>query len=144
MALHHLLVRSVHVLGMALLVGGSIAAWAALRWNVGEPPRVASGYEWLFWSVVGAMVATGVGNLGAMAPAVPGPGTTWGETLSLKLLVLGGLLVGSGIRVLRLVETSGSDARTDDGRRDNLRRPYAATAWVLVGLIALAEVLAHG
>lgn len=136
MALHHLLVRSVHVLGMALLVGGSVAAWAALRWTDADPRRVAAGHEWLFWTALGAMVATGVGNLGTLAPAVPGPASAWGATLTVKLLAVLGLLVGSAARVLAV--------EGGRGGRGGLRRAYAATVWYLVGLLALAEVLAHG
>lgn len=133
MTFHHLLIRFVHVLGMALLIGGSVAAWAGIRWDVGDSVRIATGYEWLFWTTVGVMIATGVGNLGVMAPAVPGPGTAWGLTLTVKLLSFVGLLVASAGRLLVVAV-----------REDGLRLWYAGTAWYLIALLGLAEVLAHG
>lgn len=138
-ALLHLLVRSVHVLGMALLVGGAAFTWGYLRWvaSSGETGlAVAAGYEWLFWTALGTMVVTGVGNLGALAPAVPGPGTAWGGTLMVKLLAVLGLLLGSAVRTLLVDRVRTAPA--------TLTPWYGATAAYLVGLLALAEVLAHG
>lgn len=169
--LSHLLVRTVHVLGMALLLGGGALTWVVLRWTdpptatdpadrartapdtvggsdsadeaavsstgVGVgPPAVAVGYEVLFWTALGAMVVTGVGNLGALAPAIRGPGTAWGATLTVKLLAVLGLLVGSALRSLVVERSSGAPRA--------LSPWYAATTASLAGLLVLAEVLAHG
>lgn len=171
-ALSHLLVRTVHVLGMALLLGGAALTWVSLRWTdtptatvpadgartapgtdagsespdgatsapatgaVVGPPAIAVGYEALFWTGVGAMVVTGVGNLGALAPAIPGPGTAWGATLAGKLLAVLGLLIGSALRSLVVERSSGAPRA--------LSPWYAATTAYLTGLLLFAEVLAHG
>lgn len=145
----HLLVRLVHVLAVAVLLGGAVLAWATLaraddrRGSAREALSVAASYEWLFWGAVGVVVATGVGNLGAFAPGVPGPGTNWGGTFAVKLLVVVGLLAFSAGRtvLVRLVASRADAARTATGP---LGSAYAITAVVLAVALALAEVLAHG
>lgn len=149
MALVHLAVRVVHVLGMALLLGGAAFAWGCLRWRPGggdgDALAVAAGYEWLFWGAAGAMVATGVGNLGALAPGVPGPDTYWGAVLAAKLAAVVGLLVGSIARTFLVTQarTRACDVHPVPVA-GILRRSYAATAVYLAGVVVLAEVLAHG
>lgn len=138
----HLLVRWAHVLGMALLFGGSLLTWALFR--DGRPIRAAATYEWLFWAGAGVLVATGVGNLGALAPAVPGPGTAWGRPLALKLLAVLGLLVGSVPRTLAVVRWLGDPPARPPAAARRLRACYGATTAYLLLVVALAEVLAHG
>ncbi|MFC6731297.1 MULTISPECIES: hypothetical protein [unclassified Haladaptatus] len=143
MALPHLLVRSVHVLAMAVAVGGAVVVWWLLRANGGrtEAVRIATGYEWLFWAAMGVLVATGVGNLGALAPGVPGPGTQWGVVFNTKLLAVLGLLLLSLGRTVIVVEIR---KRVDTGANRFLSQAYAVTTLYLLSLLALAEVLAHG
>ncbi|MFB6160414.1 MAG: hypothetical protein ABEJ61_04455 [Haloferacaceae archaeon] len=136
-ALAHLTVRVVHVLAMAAVVGGACVA-AALLWRDVAPLATAVTYEWLFWAGAGLLVATGVGNLGALAPAVPGG--RWGAVLAGKLVAVGALLVGSLLRTLVVCRVRAGAPLP--ARR--LRRGYGATAAVLVGVVVLAEVLAHG
>jgi len=154
MAALHLLVRLVHVAGMAVLLGGAALVWGQCRLAPDgpddeplatdrardEPLATAAAYEWLFWGAVGLVVLTGVGNLGAMAPAVRGPGTGWGLTFAVKLAAVGGLLAGSLARTLAVARWRATAIRP--GTR--LGTAYAATAGYLVVLVALAEVLAHG
>lgn len=136
----HLFVRLVHVLGMAVLVGGALVAWSECRRVGADSLRLARRYEWAFWGVLGAMLVTGVGNLAAVGP--PRPSTDWGTVLTLKLLLVLGLVLGSFCRtllVLRLTDPSG------DRRGAGALRPwYGATVVVLLVLVGLAEVLAHG
>jgi hypothetical protein len=93
---------------------------------------------------MGLLVVTGVGNLGALGP--PGPATRWGTVLTGKLLVVTAFVLGSFLRTLAVADLrrlSTGDAAAPRGRRF-CRRAYAATAWTLVAVVALAEVLAHG
>ncbi|WP_396612685.1 hypothetical protein ACH9L7_05260 [Haloferax sp. S1W] len=137
-----LLVRFVHVSGVALLLGGAVFVWYACR-TVGvddDRVRLAVGYEWVFWGAIAAMLVTGVGNLGALG--APGPSTRWGSILTLKLGVVTVFVVGSFLRtfVVLTVERHSISAL----RRLTLEQAYGATAWTLVLLVGLAEVLAHG
>jgi hypothetical protein len=150
----HAVVRWLHLVAMAVLVGGAAMVWGSLRVGVGEMEgdgegkkdgdrsglAVAATYEWLFWGALGVIVLTGVGNLGALAPFVPGPSTGWGTVFAVKLAAVGGLLVGSLVRTLGVLRWR-TPGPTDG---DRLRRTYVATTLYLVALVGLAEVLAHG
>lgn len=150
-SLTHLVVRWIHVLGMATLFGGAVLCWGLLRrddapeTNAASSLRLAATYEGLFWAGAGLVVLTGVGNLGAVAPAIPAPGTSWGTSFSVKLLGVVVLLVGSLARTVGVLELlAGARAAGDGEGLDRLRTSYAATALLLLGIVALAEVLAHG
>ena len=144
-----LVVRWLHVLAAAIVVGGSVLTWLVLSADhdtdrVGVV-AVARRYEWLFWAAVGTLVFTGVGNLGALAPTLPGG--RWRSTLDLKLGVLAALLVGSALRVclrsrLRRERRQRDSTHPDTTR--HLRLAYGVTAAGLVAVLTLAEVLAHG
>ncbi|MDS0220533.1 CopD family protein [Haloarcula sp. S1AR25-5A] len=138
-------IRTLHVLSMAVLVGGTTVLWYSYRSGAIASLAPAKQFEWLFWGGVGVLVFTGVGNLGALGP--PGPGTEWGRTLLVKLIVVVALVVGSGVRTLLLVQASGREATSGDlspALQRTLSRAYGATAAVLLGIVVLAEVLAHG
>jgi hypothetical protein len=100
---------------------------------------VARGYEWLFWAAVGTLVVTGVGNLGAVAPTLPGG--RWRTTLDAKLGLLCVVLVGSALRAVVLTRLR---HRPTETTRRLLRAAYGWTAIGLVAVLTLAEVLAHG
>ncbi|WP_338726642.1 CopD family protein [Haladaptatus sp. DJG-WS-42] len=148
MALSHVFVRGVHVLAMAVALGGSISLWWAIRTRAPLPAeraallRFAEGYEWLFWAALGTLVMTGVGNLGALAPAVPTTTTQWGLVLYVKLVAVLGLLLLSAVRTVVVHKLSEADTSVNVAA--SLSRAYAVTMLYLVGLLALAEVLAHG
>lgn len=135
----HLLVRTVHLLGMVVLLGGSAFAWNALRADPDSAPLIQ--YEWLFWGTMGVMLVTGVGNLGALG--APGPATRWGTVLTVKLALVLALVVGSAVRTLVVERLRARDGVTP-AACGPLRRLYAATALALLAVVALAEVLAHG
>lgn len=152
-----MVVRWLHVVAAASILGGAGLVWWMVRdaTRTDDPSRAAAAlslsraYEWGFWAAVGMIVATGVGNLGALAPAVPGPDTDWGTTLSLKLVLVLVLLIGSVVRTIlaaglsgRPVETKRLDA--DSRRLVVLRSVYAGTTIWLLAIIGFAEVLAHG
>jgi uncharacterized membrane protein len=137
MAALHLLVRTVHVLGMVLLLGGSAFAWNALR--VDPDSSFPALYEWLFWGAMGAMLVTGVGNLGVLG--APGPATRWGRLLTVKLALVLAVLLGSLLRTLVVERLREGDTTAASG---SLRRLYGATTLALLAVVVLAEVLAHG
>lgn len=145
-ALTHLVVRWLHVLGMALALGGALFAWLLLGTQTSQATAlaVASAYERLFWGAMGLLVMTGVGNLGTLAPAIPGG--EWSATLSGKLLLVVLVVFGSLVRSLLVVETrrnSATTTATTDGD-GTLRYSYAATVVLLASVLVFAEVLAHG
>ena len=138
-------VRTLHVLGMAVLLGGAAAVWYLARTegaSGGSTGRadlgaLATGYEWVFWGAVGVVVVTGVGNLGAVG--APGPETRWGAIFFGKLLVVVGFVLGSVVRTVAVARLDGAPVRAAF-----CRRAYGATTGVLLALVVLAEVLAHG
>lgn len=135
-----LAVRALHVLAMAGVVGGAAAAWHGCR--SGSVGVAAAGrYERAFWAAMGVLVLTGVGNLGAIG--APGPATAWGRTLLAKLLLVVAVVCGSAVRTLVVVRAGNAGADRAAVRR-TLARAYGATTGVLVIVVILAEVLAHG
>ncbi|NLV05542.1 CopD family protein [Haloarcula rubripromontorii] len=138
-------IRTLHVLAMAALVGGTTGLWYSYRSGTIATLAPARQFEWLFWGGVGVLVVTGVGNLGALGP--PGPGTDWGRTLLVKLAVVVVLVGGSVVRTLLLARIGDRVNTLDDlppALRRTLSQAYGTTAAVLLGIVVLAEVLAHG
>lgn len=135
----HLAVRTVHLLGMVALVGGSVLAWNSVRRADRVPGARLLRFELWFWALLGVVLATGVGNLGAVG--APGPGTQWGTVLTVKLLVVLAFVVGSFLRSLAVL---GWPDDAPPARGSTLERAYGATAATLLLVVALAEVLAHG
>ncbi|WP_117594380.1 hypothetical protein [Haloprofundus halophilus] len=146
-----LLVRWLHVAGVAVAVGGAALTWAASR-RAGSTGRaesahtalaVAEAYEWLFWGSLGVVVAAGVGNLGSLGLGVSALETTWGTTLALKLAILTAFLAGSAIRTLWISFAAGRPS--DDAISvTRLRTVYGVTTLTLLALVGFGEVLAHG
>jgi hypothetical protein len=135
----HLFVRWLHVLAMAVALGGAALAWGVSHVADGETTlAVATTYEFAFWGALGALVMTGVGNLGALAPAIPRG--RWGTALLAKLGLLVLVLVGSAVRsaAVRAARDASAPATT------TLERGYALTAVALAALVAFAAVMAHG
>jgi uncharacterized membrane protein len=159
-ALTSVVIRWLHVVAAALVLGGAGLAWWTVRsaTRTDDPGHTAAAlslsraYEWAFWAAVGVLVATGVGNLGVLAPTIPEPGTDWGTTLSLKLVAVFTLLVGSVVRTVLAagslseytVRLASGQPRIDPRRLAALRSAYAITTIWLLALVGLAEVLAHG
>ncbi len=135
----HVAVRTLHVLGMAVMLGGAAALWYAARRGDGPLAGFATAYEWAFWGAIGVMVVTGVGNLGALG--APGPETRWGTILTAKLGFVVAFVLGSLVRTLAVALL-----KEDDGGTSPVfyRRAYGATTAVLLALVVIAEVLAHG
>ncbi|QIO22017.1 CopD family protein [Haloarcula sp. JP-L23] len=139
-----LAIRTLHVLAITVVVGSTAALWYGYRTGVTEGIAAARRYEWLFWGALGVVVLTGVGNLGALGP--PGPATDWGRTLLAKLALVLALVVGSAVRTLVVVRADDDDYSHEGITRVRraLGKYYGATTGVLLVLVVLAEVLAHG
>jgi len=138
----HLLVRLVHVLGMAAVLGGMVVGWQTLRAGSDVPLATMRRVEGMFWTAMGLMVATGVGNLGTLGP--PGPATRWGTVLTVKLSVVIGVVVLSVIRSLAVFRLRAGERAVSNASFERLRFLYASTAWGVVAAVVLAEALAHG
>jgi hypothetical protein len=135
----HLFVRWLHVLAMAVAVGGAVLAWGVSR--VGDAATtltVGTAYETVFWAAVGTLVMTGVGNLGSLAPALPRG--TWGVAFLGKVGLLLAVLVGSAVRTA----TVWAAGRHDEPVGAPIGRGYALTAGALIVALGLAQVMAHG
>lgn len=127
-----LAVRWVHLVALGVVLGGAVLLAATDR----APPELVTRYELGFWLALGALVVTGVGNAGAMAPAVPGPETRWGRLFAVKLvavlLFVAFSLVRTGVVRDRTPETVPA------------RGWYAVTAGWVALLAALAVVMVRG
>jgi len=134
----HIAVRTVHVLCMAGLVGGAATVWLSARRRLDGSLVLAQTYEWGFWAALGVLVATGIGNLGALG--APGPATRWGEVLLVKLSLVALFVLASAVRTLAVVRIDAGSTAAIDWHR----RAYGLTTVALLALVALAEVLAHG
>lgn len=124
--------RWLHVLALAVVFGGAVVLAVAAA----VPSASARRYEYAFWAALAVLVLTGVGNVGAAAPAVPRPESPWGRQFTLKLLAVALFVAFSLVRT-GVVARRRTDATVERGW-------YAATAaWVAV-LVGLGVVLAHG
>lgn len=137
----HLLVRIVHVVTAAVVVGVPVTLAVILR--VSPLPeviaRVGGAVERLQWAALGVMVATGVGNLAAFGDGLPAFDSRWGRTMAVKLAMVLGLLMVSAIRTF--VVASHSMLHTSPQRVADW---YAITGAAAVLVVVVAEVLAHG
>ncbi|WP_313696158.1 hypothetical protein [Halorarum halobium] len=139
----HVAVRTVHLLSMVALVGGTAVTWYAFQTPARPDRAQLRRVECAFWTVLALLLATGVGNLGALG--APGPATRWGGLLTTKLLVVLVVVLGSFLRTgLVLRVPAGADLRRESEFGSTLERSYLVTTWSLLAVVVLAEVLAHG
>lgn len=105
-----LAVRWLHVVAMAVVLGGATLTWWQFRRTETTASAAtaaldaAAAYERGFWAAMGVIVMTGVGNLGSLAPFVPESGTPWGTAFAVKLLLVVALLALSVVRTLLVVQ----------------------------------------
>lgn len=126
-----LAMRWLHVLALAVVFGGAVVLGVAAE----VPSASARRYEYAFWVALGVLVLTGVGNVGALAPTVPGASTAWGRQFTLKLLSVLLFVLFSLVRT-GVVTSGQTDAIV-------ARAWYAVTAaWVAI-VIGLGVMLAH-
>ena len=140
--------RLLHLLGMGILVGGALvlamsavgAADSQTRWLC-----LALRYERLFWPVLALQVLTGVGNIGTLGEAVPGPATLWGGWLALKFIAIGLVVPLSLTRTVAVARLVAVSERALPARGMSMfGRMYLTSAALLAAVVYLAVRLAHG
>jgi hypothetical protein len=142
-----LAIRTLHLLAVAIIVGGATLVAASARLEQSQAPALAATYEWLFWASFGVLVLTGIGNLGAVG--APPPATGWGQAFLLKLTLVLVLTVGSVIRTLALIRAARpGQAKEPDPDAEALSawmsQAYGLTLALLLGVFVIGEVMAHG
>lgn len=135
----YVLVRLLHVLGGAILLGGSATLWFAFRVAEGVDAALLWWYEAVFWFVFGAIVFTGTGNLAGFG--APLAGTDRWVALTAKLALVLALAVCSLVRTFGVARLPDSVRTTTNAR---LRLLYGLTALSFAVVFALAGVLARG
>lgn len=145
----HLVVRWMHVVAAMVVGGGAVLlAWICCRptpaLHVEAILGVARQYEFVFWAAFGVVVAARVGNLGAFGVGLAGADTEWGTTLTLKLGLVILVAALSVARTLVVVTLEGGNTIEAGRTFAVLRIAYVSTSVALLGVVALAEVLAHG
>ena len=143
-------VRYIHVASVALLTGGAATLCALCVRPRGDAETAgallaAMAYEWMFWSLAGITVVTGVSNLGLKGDGLMAPETMWGRALTVKLTAAMVLLAFSLVRtdfVVRCGEAASlrAPART----RLVLGSLYGLTVVILLAALWLGLGLAHG
>jgi hypothetical protein len=143
-------VRYIHVASVALLTGGAATLCALCARPRGEVETAgavlaATMYEWMFWSLVGITVVTGVSNLGLKGDGLMAPETMWGRALTLKLSVVMVLLALSLVRTDFVIRCSTAAGISRSGRICMvLGSLYGLTVITLLGALWLGLGLAHG
>jgi hypothetical protein len=132
---------------MASLLGGASLLALVAHSNFLRPRRVltiACRYEWLFWIVVAAIVLTGVGNVGLLGAAAMGPGSHWGDTLTVKLTLVVALLVLSLFRTALVVRLATIRQGLSRAGALLVEGAYATTAAGVAAITYYAVRMAHG
>ncbi len=145
-------IRCIHVMSMAFMLGGAILCWGLSRPSDPPPeqyPRlllfVTQKYEFFFWTTIGIQIITGIGNIGAIGTGLLGTNSSWGLKLTIKLFAF--LL----LMLLSLPRTT-FNARLNPAQEPaaSIVRPtvfralYASTSLYIAGIVVLAVSLAHG
>ena len=89
----YLVIRAVHTWAVAILLGGtalmSVVVCASRKsgredWDQDTITMIRI-VEWIFWSVLGIVVFSGAGNLGAFGEGLPDHNMLWGHVFLFKL-----------------------------------------------------------
>jgi hypothetical protein len=144
-------VRYVHVASVALLTGGAVMLCAlcvgSRRETHGGSSIVVAApiYEWMFWSLVGITVVTGVSNLGLKGDGLMAPETIWGRALTMKVTAALVLLALSLFRTDVVIRSSAAvGLGVSDRLRIVLGALYGLTVVILLGVVWIGLGLAHG
>jgi hypothetical protein len=147
-----LLDRYVHVASMALVLGGALLLCAlSVRPAPSQPEALqrlmlfaAGRYELLFWLALGALVLTGVGNLGAFGAALPVESTAWGQKFAVKLSLVLLFVLLSLVRTLLVARLGALRADALPALPALFRTAYGGTLLFGLLILFLAVSLAHG
>lgn len=142
-------VRYIHIASVTLLLGGStlLFAWCvSLRPGHGAAAIVeaASTFEWMFWSIAGVLVLTGVSNLGLKGDGLMPPNTSWGTALTIKLTAALILLALSLTRSDLVIRCRLAPLAAADRVSRMLGWLYGLTAVVMLIALWIGLGLAHG
>jgi cbb3-type cytochrome oxidase subunit 1 len=142
-------VRYIHIVSVTFLLGGSalLCAWSvSLRQGHGTSAVVqaASTFEWMFWSIAGVLVLTGVSNLGLKGDGLMPPNTTWGTALTIKLTVALILLAFSLTRSEVVIRSRQAPLAAADRVGRVLGWLYGLTVVGLLTALWIGLGLAHG
>jgi hypothetical protein len=142
-------VRYLHVASVALLVGGALVMCGLCLVLAGDTEssvlsRITTLYEWLFWSVIGVTVVTGISNLGLKGEGLMPAASSWGRALTVKLslaiLVLCLALLRSDVVIRLRGAAVGGSARANHV----LASLYGATVVLFLAVLWVGLGLAHG
>jgi uncharacterized membrane protein len=101
-------------------------------------------YEWLFWSLIAVIAASGVSNLGLKGDGLMGPATSWGRALTVKLGAVLALLALSLVRSDFVIRYAGAgDASMTARARTIIGALYGVTVVFLLGALWIGLGLAH-
>lgn len=148
----HLLIRYLHIVAMALMLGGALLLW---RLSVSAPATDgdaqqrlmlfgARRYEFLFWLALGVIVMTGVGNLGALGAALPGPQSTWGTKFIAKVGFVLVFILFSLMRTLWVARLGAATPGAFPTHSAAFQYAYGGTTLFVLAILFLAVSLAHG
>lgn len=145
-------IRCIHVMSMAFMLGGAILCWGLSRPGAPAPdqyPRllllVTQKYEFFFWTAIGIQIITGIGNIGAIGTGLLGPASSWGLKLTIKLFAFLLLMLLSLPRTTFNARLNPATEPAAAVVRPGLFRSlYAGTALFVAGIVVLAVALAHG
>ena len=143
----HVAVRMIHVLAATTLVGGplSMTLLTTATHRDRLPPAailaLATRIEVAYWLAFGIIVATGIGNLGALGAGLPVPDSDWGRTLTLKLSFVIALTIFAVVRTIVIARHSTNPTPLAAA---SLPTWYGATTAATAAVVALAIWLAHG
>ena len=134
--------RALHVLAMAVLVGGPVAIALLLRAGVGLD-RLLRFERWA-WFAAALIVITGLGNVGNLGEGFPDLGSTRGFAFLLKFTLVLLLLILMAVRTLAVVRLQAQGGRLVHEGWAKLAAWYRWTG-LLGGVIAgFGLLLAHG
>ena len=143
-------VRTIHVGSVSFILGGAILLLIVFYLHRTAPPasseilvRLMQAYEYGFWAALGLIVATGVGNVAHFGEGLPGADSQWGRQFTLKLALVGVLLLVSCVRILALYLLSNASPQQRPASLSQIKGLYGGTAVLIIGAFGLAVSMAH-